>query len=131
MDTFDMSVPYNHTIGGHKKCYSCGESPQKFPNELSRREYQEITGTCACCWELNFLEPDDASEEDIRHAEKVLLFYDRKFIMQKKLPHTWQCLKCEQYSTFRVNSFGNRTYAKEYAKNARRNAIQYVISVNW
>src|SRR5436305_12931991 len=96
MYIIDAGVPYDHTINGHKKCMFCGESPQKFPNEPSRREYQEVSGFCACCWEVNLLEPD-AIGEDIEHAKKVLNFYGRKFCMQETVPHAWQCLKCEKY----------------------------------
>ncbi|CAG8607150.1 11523_t:CDS:1 [Funneliformis caledonium] len=78
-----------------RNCICCGESYKKFPNERSRREFQELSGICACCWEITMLEPD-ADEEKIEHAKKVLLFYNRKFIMSSELPHSWQCLKCEQ-----------------------------------
>jgi hypothetical protein len=96
LEVLETGIPYNHKIKGHKKCFKCGESPKKFPNEASRREYQEITGICACCWEIFILETD-AIEDDIEHAKKVLNFYGRKFYMQKTLPHSWQCIKCEKY----------------------------------
>ncbi|CAG8750175.1 19212_t:CDS:1, partial [Racocetra persica] len=90
---FDESVPYDHTIGGFKKCVYCGESPQKFPNELSRREYQEISGICACCWEIMTLPPDEGTQ----HAKEVLRFYDREFFLKNDPPHAWKCLKCGEY----------------------------------
>ncbi|GBB94918.1 hypothetical protein RclHR1_02440012 [Rhizophagus clarus] len=95
LDIVDGGIPYNHTVGGFKKCYNCNESFQKFPNEPSRREYQELTGFCPCCWEILFLDPDD-KEIVIEHAKKVFLFYGRKFLLQKEQPHAWQCLKCKK-----------------------------------
>ncbi|CAG8683850.1 37889_t:CDS:1, partial [Gigaspora margarita] len=95
---FDIpaNIPYNNTIDGFKKCVYCGESPQKFPNELCRREYQEISGICACCWEIMMLNPDEG-EEEVKHAKKVLRFYDREFFLQNEPPNTWKCLKCGEY----------------------------------
>ncbi|CAB4492867.1 unnamed protein product [Rhizophagus irregularis] len=95
LEIIDKVVPYDTNITGYKKCMSCKESPKIFPNEPSRREYQEMTGICPCCWEISLLGPDDG-EEEIEHAKKVLLFYGRKFILQDQPPHSWQCLKCKK-----------------------------------
>ncbi|CAB4442872.1 unnamed protein product [Rhizophagus irregularis] len=96
LEIIDKVVPYDNTnITGYKECMSCKESPKIFPNEPSRREYQEMTGICPCCWEISLLGPDDG-EEEIEHAKKVLLFYGRKFILQDQPPHSWQCLKCKK-----------------------------------
>ncbi|RIA87258.1 hypothetical protein C1645_772950 [Glomus cerebriforme] len=96
LDIVDAGFPYDHTIDGFKKCMCCGESPQKFPNEPSRREYQEMTGICPCCWEIQMLPPDEG-EEEIEHAKKVLRFYDREFCFQNEPPHAWKCLKCKKF----------------------------------
>ncbi|CAG8456153.1 87_t:CDS:2 [Dentiscutata erythropus] len=92
LDIPGNGVPYNHAINGFKKCVLCKESPQKFPNELSRREYQEISGICACCWEITTLPPD----EGVEHAKNVLLFYGREFIFRNEWPHSWKCLTCNK-----------------------------------
>ena len=96
LDIVDAGLPYDHTINGFKKCIFCGESPQKFPNKPSRREYQEITGICPCCWEISMVNPDE-SEEGIEHAKKVLLFYGREFCLQNQPPNAWKCLGCEKF----------------------------------
>ncbi|CAG8797808.1 22981_t:CDS:1, partial [Dentiscutata erythropus] len=95
LDISDNGLPYDHTINGFNKCVLCGESPQKFPNEPSRREYQEISGICPCCWEMTTL-PCDEVEEEIEHARKVLLFYGREFIFRNKWPYSWKCLTCKK-----------------------------------
>ncbi|CAG8622594.1 15002_t:CDS:2 [Acaulospora colombiana] len=81
---------------GHTKCFTCKESPRRFPNEASRREYTEVSGICPACLEIGLLE-SCAPEYDIEHARKVLLFYNRKLYIQEYPPHSWECLKCNKY----------------------------------
>ncbi|RUS34329.1 hypothetical protein BC938DRAFT_481167 [Jimgerdemannia flammicorona] len=74
-------------------CHVCGIRPTKFPTEASRREYEGITRICPSCWHAQLLDPDSSFEE-IERSRKELHACGRILILQKTIPHAWQCLCC-------------------------------------